>query len=102
MGPRKCRRGPRLLGAFTPQGPHHHDADCDKKEAVAPRGPVTWGLITRHMRVRRKAGEDVPQDSDLRLYLLCVCVRVCWLASGITRSSAPCLAASMCPCPHRL
>jgi len=53
-------------GGCRSRGPHHHDADCDKKEAVAPRGPVTWGLITRHMRVRRKAGEDVPQDSDLR------------------------------------
>jgi len=48
-------------------GPHHHDeTDCEKKEAAVPKAPVFWGLIWRHLRERRRPGEHVPEDSDVR------------------------------------
>lgn len=46
------------------QGPHHHDADCEKKDAPAPQAPVFWGVIWRHLRERQRPGEHVPQEDD--------------------------------------
>mmetsp|Transcript_91240 Transcript_91240/g.294966 ORF Transcript_91240/g.294966 Transcript_91240/m.294966 type:complete len:879 (-) Transcript_91240:158-2794(-) len=48
------------------QGPHHHDSDCEKKDALIPKAPVVWGFIWRHLRERRKPNEQIPEDDASR------------------------------------
>eukprot|EP00418_Pyrodinium_bahamense_P003488 CAMPEP_0179019724 /NCGR_PEP_ID=MMETSP0796-20121207/5017_1 /TAXON_ID=73915 /ORGANISM="Pyrodinium bahamense, Strain pbaha01" /LENGTH=435 /DNA_ID=CAMNT_0020715523 /DNA_START=112 /DNA_END=1416 /DNA_ORIENTATION=- len=38
-------------------------SECEQKRAEPPRGPVSWALIGRHLRERRKPGERLPEDS---------------------------------------
>jgi len=43
-------------------GPRRHDEGCEKRPAEAPKAPVSWGLIWRHLRERQRPGEKMPNE----------------------------------------